>query len=162
MNSPSPAPEPAPERDLGRNQARRARARRRADAGFTLLELLVVVTILVGLAAALGTVALNFLGGARADTARLQIQQLSAGLDLFRLHVGRYPTEAEGLDALLEAPAGVARWNGPYVKGDGALSDPWGGAFQYAPSGSGSAFELYSFGADGAEGGEGDAADVRE
>lgn len=138
---------------------RRARRRRR-DAGFTLLELLVVVTIMVGLAAALGTVALNFLGGARADTARLQIQQISAGLDLYRLHVGRYPTQAEGLEALLAAPSGVARWNGPYIKGESALTDPWGAPFGYEPAAGGAAFELYSLGADGAEGGEGDAADV--
>lgn len=133
----------------------------RRDAGFTLLELLVVVTILVALAAAVGTVALNFLGGARSDAARLQMGQIEAGLDLFRLDVGRYPSEDEGLAALLERPAGVERWNGPYVKGADTLSDPWGGPFRYAAPGRDGPFDLLSLGADGAEGGEGEAADVR-
>jgi general secretion pathway protein G len=133
----------------------------RRDAGFTLLELLVVVTILVALAAAVGTVALNFLGGARADAARIQMGQIEAGLDLFRLDVGRYPTEGEGLSALLERPAGAERWNGPYVKGDETLKDPWGGPFRYAAPGADEPYDLLSLGADGAEGGEGEAADVR-
>jgi general secretion pathway protein G len=134
---------------------------RRDDAGFTLLELLVVVTILVALAAAVGTVALNFLGGARADTARIQMGQIEAGLDLYRLDVGRYPTAAEGLDALLERPAGVDRWGGPYVKGADTLTDPWGAPFRYAVPGESGPFDLLSLGADAAEGGEGEAADVR-
>ncbi|MEO0763736.1 MAG: type II secretion system protein GspG, partial [Pseudomonadota bacterium] len=86
------------------------------DAGLTLLELLVVVTILVLLSVAVGTVALNYLGGARVDAARLQITQIEAGLDLYRLDFGRYPSEAEGLGALVEPPAGAEAWNGPYIR----------------------------------------------
>jgi general secretion pathway protein G len=140
---------------------RASSAPRPKDAGFTLLELLVVVTILVALAAAVGTVALNFLGGARSDAARIQMGQIEAGLDLFRLDVGRYPTESEGLAALVERPAGAERWNGPYVKGRETLSDPWGGLFRYRAPGEDGPFDLLSLGADGAEGGEGEAADVR-
>lgn len=140
---------------------RPAAPRAAGDAGFTLLELLVVVTILVALAAAVGTVALNFLGGARSDAARIQMGQIEAGLDLFRLDVGRYPTESEGLDALIERPSGADRWNGPYVKGPETLTDPWGGAFRYAAPGSDGPYDLISLGSDGAEGGQDEAADVR-
>lgn len=134
----------------------------RADAGFTLLELLVVVTILVLLTAAVGTVALNFLGGAKQDAARIQMGQIEAGLDLHRLDVGRYPATAEGLGALVVRPAGVDRWNGPYVRSADALTDPWGAPFAYAaPGPAGAPYALWSLGADGAEGGEGEAADVR-
>jgi general secretion pathway protein G len=119
------------------------------------------VTILVGLIAALGTVALNFLGGARADTARIQMNQIAAGLDLYRLDIGRYPTEAEGLEALVAQPASAQRWGGPYVKDADVLVDPWGARFGYAPAQERAAFDLWSLGADGAEGGEGEDADVR-
>lgn len=134
---------------------------RSREAGFTLLELLVVVTILVALAAAVGTVALNFLGGARADAARIQMNQIEAGLDLFRLDAGRYPTTQEGLDALLRRPGDLARWNGPYVKGEETLTDPWGNRFGYVSPLRDAPYGLSSFGSDGAEGGEGEAADVR-
>lgn len=129
------------------------------DAGLTLLELLVVITILVVLTVAIGTVALNYLGGAKADAAKLQINQIEGALDLYRLDIGRYPSAAEGLDALIAAPPGLDGWNGPYLKKASALQDPWGAAFQYQP-GDGNAFELLSLGADGQPGGEDDAADI--
>lgn len=131
------------------------------DAGFTLLELLVVVTILVLLTVSVGTVALNFLGGAKQDAARVQLSQIETGLDLYRLDVGRYPTAAEGLTALVEAPAGVGRWNGPYLRNREALADPWGAPFRYAAPGTEGPYDVISLGSDGAEGGEGEAADVR-
>ncbi|MEL6197106.1 MAG: type II secretion system major pseudopilin GspG [Pseudomonadota bacterium] len=130
------------------------------DAGLTLLELLVVVTILVLLSAAVGTVALNYLSGAKADAARIQMSQLEAGLDLYRLDIGRYPTEAEGLSALVEAPGGLQAWNGPYVRKESSLVDPWGNAFIYAEAEGGKTFALTSLGADGREGGEDEDADV--
>lgn len=130
------------------------------DAGLTLLELLVVVTILVLLSVAIGTVALNYLGGAKADAARLQISQIEAGLDLFKLDLGRYPSDAEGLDALIQQPANADRWNGPYVRKAASLVDPWGETFQYRLDPGGKQFELVSLGADKTLGGEGDAADI--
>ncbi|MGF1502341.1 MAG: type II secretion system major pseudopilin GspG [Paracoccaceae bacterium] len=132
------------------------------DAGLTLLELLVVVTILVLLTVAIGTVALNYLSGAKADAARLQLGQIEAGLDLYRLDAGRYPTEAEGLAALIEAPAGAAEWNGPYVRKEAALTDPWGRQFEYRQPGreNEGSYDLFSLGADGTEGGEDEDADV--
>jgi general secretion pathway protein G len=132
---------------------------RTKDAGFTLLELLVVVTILVFLTVAVGSVALNYLGRARADAAQVQMTQIATGLDLFRLDVGRYPTTQEGLEGLIAAPSGVDRWSGPYVKDADVLSDPWGVPFSYQQL-SATSFTMMSLGADGAPGGEGDDADI--
>ena len=130
------------------------------DAGLTLLELLVVVTILVLISVAVGTVALNYLSGAKADAARIQMTQLEAGLDLYRLDIGRYPTDAEGLDALVEAPGGLDNWNGPYLRKESALIDPWGNTFVYEDTKGANTFSLVSLGADGREGGEDDDADI--
>ncbi len=134
--------------------------RDRGQAGFTLLELLVVITILGLLAVGVGTVAINYLGRARTDTTRLQIDQISAGLDLFRLDNARYPTKDEGLIALFEAPDGLPRWQGPYLKKREALQDPWGFPFRYESPGQHGEVDIYSYGADNAEGGDGENTDV--
>lgn len=130
------------------------------DAGLTLLELLVVVTILVLLTVSIGTVALNYLDRAKVDTAKLQLNQIEAALDLYRLDLARYPSDAEGLDALVSDPGGEPKWRGPYLKNAATLEDPWGTAFQYRPPRGEQALVLFSFGADGTEGGTGDAADI--
>lgn len=142
------------------NQTPGRRPARRRDAGLTLLELLVTITILVLLTVAIGTVALNYLGRGKAEAARLQLSQIEAGLDLYLLDVGRYPTTEEGLGALIAAPTGVDAWRGPYLRKAAALSDPWGAAFRYEAPGRNGEFDLYSLGADGTEGGEGDDADI--
>lgn len=129
------------------------------DAGFTLLELMVVVTILVMLTVSVGSVAMNYLGRAQSKTAELQIAQIENGLDLFKLDVGRYPNSAEGLQALAEPVTGLDAWSGPYVKDAAVLDDPWGARFVYVPVTT-TSYSLKSFGADGTEGGSGDAADV--
>lgn len=133
----------------------------RKEGGFTLLELLVVTTILVLLAVATGTVVINYLGRAKTDAARLQIDQIEAGLDLFRLDVGRYPTQQEGITALVAAPGGLDSWRGPYVRKQAALTDPWGTEFQYVFPGRNGIYDLFSYGADGSEGGEDEAEDVK-
>lgn len=130
------------------------------DAGLTLLELLVVVTILVLLTVAIGTVALNYLSRAQADAARLQLNQIESALDLFRLDMGRYPTEAEGLEALVEEPAGADRWAGPYLRKATTLDDPWGARFEYTAPRGDQPLNVVSYGSDGAPGGEDDAADI--
>src|SRR5215472_12837543 len=97
--------------------ARRTLARRRAaQSGFTLIELLVVLAIL-GLLVALATPqVLKYLSKSKVDTARIEIANLSTSLDLFLIDVGRYPTQQEGLQALVSNPGGLASWHGPYVK----------------------------------------------
>jgi general secretion pathway protein G len=136
------------------------KAARRREAGFTLIELLVVLVILGLLAAFVAPQVLNYLGKAKTDAANAQIVNIAGILDLYRLDVGRYPTEDEGLEALLEAPADATRWNGPYVRRRDALTDPWGSLYEYRFPGEHGAFDLYSLGADQNEGGEGENQDI--
>jgi len=135
-------------------------ARRRRGAGFTLLELLVVLVILGLLAGLVGPQALRYLGGAKSDAAKLQVEELGSGLDLFHLEVGRYPKTDEGLEALVEAPPGVSNWNGPYLKKKRVPKDPWGNDYVYRSPGQHGPYDLLSYGADGAQGGEGDNEDL--
>lgn len=128
--------------------------------GMTLLEILVVMVIL-GLLATLGSIQLiGYLGRARSDTARLQIQELMTALDLYRLDVGRLPSTGEGLQALVVVPAGANNWRGPYLRSKNNLADPWGKPFQYKSPGDRSEYDLFSFGADGIAGGENESRDV--
>lgn len=128
--------------------------------GFTLIELLVVLVILGLLAGLVGPQVLRYLGSAKSDTAMLQIEELGAGLDLYHLEVGRYPTTEEGLKALVEQPAGVTAWNGPYLKKKRVPVDPWGNEYQYRSPGEHGMYDLYSLGGDNLEGGESENADI--
>jgi general secretion pathway protein G len=122
--------------------------------GMTLIEILVVLT-LIGIV--MGIVGGNYLGQgekAKAKAARIEIEQIGQTLDLFKLEVGRYPTTQEGLQALITAPAGVTNWNGPYWKKSTLPKDPWTNAYQYASPGQHGAYDLWSYGADGKEGGD--------
>jgi general secretion pathway protein G len=122
-------------------------ARREAEAGYTLMELLVVLAIL-GLLAAIATpMVLHYLDSAKVSTARTEVSNLSAGLDLYKYDVGRYPTTQEGLPALVSAPEGVDNWNGPYIKKTTKLMDPWGRPYNYRFPGSHGEFDLFSYGA---------------
>lgn len=134
--------------------------RRRGEDGYTLTELLVVMFILVLLAGLVGPRVIGYLGGAKSDTARIQLSSLQSSLDLFMIDVGRFPSEAEGLKALVERPEGVAEWNGPYLKNETGLTDPWGQPYRYRTPGQRNEYDLFSLGSDKAEGGEGDKADV--
>ena len=131
-----------------------------AAAGFTLLELLVVLAILALLAGLVGPRVLDQLGGARSDTAKVQIKNIEAGLDLYRLDVGRYPTQDEGLKALTERPSTVTRWRGPYLKSAEGLVDPWGNPYRYRVPGRKGQYDIYTLGGDNAEGGDGENRDV--
>lgn len=136
-------------------------ARRGREAGFTLIELLVVLTILALLAGFAGPRVLGYLGSAKAQSARIQLQNVVAATDLFLLDVGRYPTTEEGVKALIERPATLgAKWKGPYLSKKDAIMDPWGEPYRYRRPGRNSPFEIFSLGADKAEGGEGEDADV--
>jgi general secretion pathway protein G len=101
------------------------------DAGFTLLEILVVVAILGLLIGLVAPAVLRQLGGARVNIAHQSVERLGSVLDLYKLDVGSYPTTEEGLQALLTQPSGVATWNGPYVKGEGLPHDPWSRPYIY-------------------------------
>jgi general secretion pathway protein G len=132
----------------------------RNDEGMTLLELLVVMVIL-GLLATLGSVQLmGYLDRAKTQSAKLQIEELVTALELFKLDTGRYPSTSEGLPALVEPPAELAAWQGPYLRKTSILKDPWGRPFIYRTSGAEAEIELVSLGADGSEGGDGDAGDI--
>jgi general secretion pathway protein G len=146
------------DKDLGRLPCRRAR--KQAQRGFTLVEMLVVITIIGLIMALVGPRVLNYLSDSRAKTAKIQIQAFASALDLFYLDAGRYPSSAEGLTALVRPPAGVAAWNGPYLKGGTVPNDPWGSPYAYRQPGERSVYEIRSFGSDRQEGGTGTAADI--
>ncbi len=128
-------------------------------AGFTLIELLVVMLILGLLAALVGPKLFGKVGKAKIRAAKAQISLLEDALDAFRLDVGRYPTTEEGLQALVEQPSGVTKWDGPYLKKK-VPKDPWGHDYVYKCPGEHGDYDLYSLGADGEEGGEGENADI--
>jgi general secretion pathway protein G len=132
----------------------------RRDAGFTLIELLVVLAILGLLAAIVAPQVLKYLGSSRTQTARVQIQNVVAALELYRLDVGRYPTPQEGLASLVTAPPSAPNWNGPYLRQKGALNDPWGQPYRYGIPGKHGEVDVYTFGSGNAEGGAGEERDV--
>ncbi|MCB8881485.1 type II secretion system major pseudopilin GspG [Acidisoma cellulosilytica] len=105
--------------------------RRAGEAGFTLLEILVVITIIGLLIALVAPAALRQLSGAKNSIAKQSIERIGTVLDLYHLDVGSYPTTQEGLEALLHKPAGASRWNGPYLKGDKVALDPWNHPYVY-------------------------------
>ncbi len=125
--------------------------------GFTLLELLVVLAILGLIATFAAPQVLKWLSGAKSDSARIQIEALSTGIDLYRLEVGSYPPD---LEALVSQPPGADRWDGPYLKKRTVPKDPWGRDYIYRYPGENGPYDLYTLGADGQEGGSGEDADV--
>lgn len=125
---------------------------RRSEAGFTLVEILVVVAIIGLLMGLVGPKVLNYLSDPKVKTARIQIQGFSAALDLYYLDNGRYPTSTEGLGALTQRPDGVASWNGPYLNGNSVPKDPWGRPYVYKFPGQQGAYDIVSLGPDGREG----------
>lgn len=128
--------------------------------GFTLIELLVVLVILGLLASLAGPKVISYLGGAKSDSAKLQIEEFGASLDLFKLETGRYPSSQEGLQALVQAPSGLPGWNGPYLKKKTVPKDPFGNEYHYVSPGQHGLYDLSSLGADNREGGEGDNKDL--
>jgi len=128
--------------------------------GFTLVELMVVLAILGMIIGLVGPRVMKQLGSAKADTAKLQIEDLGAALDLFYLDNGRYPGTVEGLQALVQAPAGANDWNGPYLKKRKVPDDPWKNAYHYQSPGQNGPYDLFSYGADNMPGGDKDNADV--
>lgn len=136
---------------------------RASESGFTLLELLVAITIIAILAGVVTPMVFRNVDDAKVTAARSQIEALGLALDTYYLHCGAYPGSADGLAALVAPPTGVAcaGWRGPYLK-KGVPTDPWGRDYVYLSPGTVNrdSYDLSSLGKDGALGGTGDAADL--
>ena len=133
------------------------------QAGFTLLEMIVVLVIIGLIMGLVGPRLFTQADKAKVQTAETQTKMLKGALETMRLDIGRFPTEQEGLRLLVERPGDertAARWSGPYLD-EAVPADPWGTPYQYSiPGRDGLPFAIYSWGADGKPGGEGNDADV--
>jgi general secretion pathway protein G len=143
-----------------RLQRRRRRRVRGGEAGFTLVEMLVVITIIGLIMALVGPRVLNYLSESKVKAARIQVESFASSLDLFYLDAGRYPTTSEGLVALAQRPGGIDSWNGPYLRTGLVPIDPWGHPYIYRSPGEHGPYDIVSYGADGQQGGAGTAADI--
>lgn len=129
--------------------------------GFSLIELMIVLVILGLIAGIVGPQAMKYLGKGKSQSAKVQIENISSALDMYRLEVGGYPNSSQGLKALVSSPSGARGWNGPYLKKGDVPLDPWNNEYQYKRPGSGGQpYDLLSMGADGSAGGEGEDADI--
>jgi len=133
----------------------------RSSGGFTLIEILVVVVILGILAAIVVPRVMERPGEARVTRAKQDVRGIETALDLYKLDNFAYPSNEQGLDALVTKPSGqpdAPNWKGPYL--DRVAKDPWGKPYQYQRPGQHGEVDIFSYGADGKPGGEGEAADV--
>jgi len=130
-----------------------------AHRGFTLIEIMVVLVIIGLLAALVVPAVMDRPDEARAIKAQQDIRALESSLKLYRLDNYRYPSQSEGLSALVDKPAAATRWKGPYV--DTLPRDPWDEPYRYRnPGADGRAIDIFTLGADNREGGEGPDADI--
>jgi len=136
---------------------------RQKSSGFTLIEIMIVMVIIAMMAALVGPRVMGALGSSKIKATRIQIETLSASVEAFHLDTGRFPTQQEGLQALVENPenAPIKGWRGPYLRKNKVPVDEWGNPFVYViPSTHKMAFDIYSLGGDGRPGGNGDDADL--
>ncbi len=130
------------------------------QSGFTLLELLVVLGIIAMLAGIVGPQVMKHMGESKTKAAKVQIEDLAATLDMYKLDAGSYPTSQQGLQALIEAPDNAKHWNGPYLSKSKIPVDPWQNDYHYTSPGEHRKFDILSYGADAKEGGEGEDKDI--
>ena len=135
--------------------------KRRREAGFTLLELLVTLTILSLLAAVVAPQVLKYIASSRVETSQLQVDNIAAALDLFHIDMSRYPTAQEGLEALLTQPDNTPNWHGPYLKKSKALTDPWGVPYHYQVPGQHGDVDVFSYGDGKTDGSASDAPPIK-
>ena len=133
---------------------------RASEAGYTLVEILVVLAIIGLVMGLVGPRVMSYLSDSKTKTARLQIDGFAAALDLYYLDNGAYPASAEGLAALVQKTDSAPSWNGPYLKINTVPKDPWGRAYNYIAPGQHGPYDITSLGMDGREGGDGAARDV--
>ena len=132
---------------------------KRKQAGFTLIEMMVVVAVIGLLIAMVGPRIFNQYEKAERTKVEVDIDGIEKALAFYRLDNYRYPTQAEGLEALVSPPAGADDWNGPYM--DAAPIDPWNNPYLYSNPGSrGKDIDVYTYGADGVPGGKGSNKDL--
>ena len=129
------------------------------EAGFTLLELLVVIVIIGLLAGYVGPRYFSQVGKSEVKVAQAQIDGLGKALDQYRLDTGHYPSTEMGLAALMVQPGEERKWDGPYLKKAVPL-DPWDQPYQYRAPGEHGDYDLFSYGKDGREGGSDEAVDI--
>lgn len=145
---------------MARSRRKKRSKSRVHEAGFTLVELLVVMVILVLLASLVAPRVIGYLGSSRTKSAKVQIESLSTSLELFKLDTGRYPNDREGLTALVQRPSDTKNWSGPYLKKDKVPLDPWGQPYHYRAPGQRGPFDIFTLGADNREGGKDEDQDV--
>lgn len=145
------------------NEVKPKRRREDDEAGWTFIETIIVIGIILILTSSVGFMAIRYLDKAKTATARSQIETYALALDAYYLDCGAYPNEQQGLQALWQKPGAAPvpeKWAGPYISKPVA-ADPWGNAYEYAvPGREGLPFTIRSLGADGLEGGSGNDADV--
>jgi general secretion pathway protein G len=129
-------------------------------AGFTLIELMVVLLILALLTSIAAPRVTKYLSKAKAQAAKIQVDALGAAVDAYVLDMGRPPLASEGLQALLDPPQSAADWGGPYIKKRDSLKDPWGRPYRYRQPGQHGDYDIFTLAADDREGGQGDASDI--
>lgn len=128
--------------------------------GYSLLEILIVISIIALIVTLVGPEVLKAFSGAQTKTAAAQMKTLKSQLTTMHLDIGRYPTESEGLGLLVQSPGeGTPGWNGPYLQGE-LPKDPWKNDYIYVPPQGDEDPKVMTFGADRKEGGSGDNADI--
>lgn len=135
--------------------------KRKDERGYTLMEILIVLAILALIATFAVPNLMRVFGKAKSDVASIQLDNLKAALDIYRLENGGYPSDDQGLRALVERPSRAPdSWSGPYIDKPESLIDPWGRPYRYRRIEDGGKIEIYTLGADDTEGGDGEDRDI--